>query len=60
VACTRGTRGAWKVLVGKPEGKTPFGRHRNRWENNISSDLKEIEWEGMDWIHLAQDRHTRT
>jgi hypothetical protein len=43
--------------VGKPEGKRPLRRHRNRRENNITSDLKEIEWEGMDWINLAQDRN---
>jgi hypothetical protein len=44
------------ILDGKPEGKRPFERPRRRWENVITMDLKEIEWEGMDWIHLAQDR----
>jgi hypothetical protein len=43
-------------FVGKPEGKTPLGRPRHRWEDNIRIDLWEIGWEGMDWIHLAQDR----
>jgi hypothetical protein len=45
-----------KILVGKPEGKRPRGRHRHRWENNIRMDFWEIGWEGVDWIHLAQDR----
>jgi hypothetical protein len=35
-------RGVHKVLVGKPEGKRPFGRHRHRWENNIKMDLQEV------------------
>jgi hypothetical protein len=43
-------------LVGKPEGKRPFGRHRRRWENNIRMDLTEIGWEGVDWMYLDQDR----
>jgi hypothetical protein len=42
--------------VGKPEGKKPLGRPRRRWEDNIRIDLREIEWDGMDWIDLAQDR----
>jgi hypothetical protein len=49
-------RSAYKSLVGKPEGKRPFGRPRRRWEDNIGMDLWEIGWEGVDWIHLAQDR----
>jgi hypothetical protein len=44
------------ILVGKLEGKGPLGRPRRRWENNIKTDLREIGWEGVDWIHLAQDR----
>jgi hypothetical protein len=43
-------------LVGKPEGKRPLGRPRRRWEYNIRKDLKEVVWEGVHWIHLAQDR----
>jgi hypothetical protein len=43
-------------LVGKPEGKRPLGRQRCRWVDNIKMDLREIEWGGMDWIDLAQDR----
>jgi hypothetical protein len=42
--------------VGKQEGKRPLGRLRCRWEDNIKMDLREIEWGGMDWIDLAQDR----
>jgi hypothetical protein len=42
--------------VGKPEGKRQVGRPRRSWEDNITIDLKEIGWGGMDWIDLAQDR----
>jgi hypothetical protein len=42
--------------MGKPEGKRVLGRPRHVWENNIKMDLKEIEWGGMDWIPLTQDR----
>jgi hypothetical protein len=41
--------------VGKPEGKRPLGRPRHRWVDNIKIDLREIGWDGMDWIDLAQD-----
>ena len=46
----------YRVLVGKPEGKIPFGRPRRRWKNNIKMDLQEVGCGGMDWIELAQDR----
>jgi hypothetical protein len=49
-------RNAYRILVGKPEGKRPLGRHRRRWEDNIKMDLGEIGLGGMDWIDLAQDR----
>ena len=49
-------RGAWKLLVGKPEGKRPVGRPRMRWENNINHDLREIGYTGDDWKSLAEDR----
>jgi hypothetical protein len=49
-------RNAYRILMGKPEGKTPLGRPRHRWECNIKMDLREIGWGGMDWIDLAQDR----
>jgi len=45
-----------RVLVGKPEGKRPFGRPRHRWEDSIKMDLQEVGCGGMDWIRLAQDR----
>jgi hypothetical protein len=46
----------YKIFVGKPDGKRPLGRPRCRWEYNIIIDLTEIRWEGVDWIHLAEDR----
>jgi hypothetical protein len=46
----------FKTLVGMPEGKRPLRRSRRRWVGNIKMDLREIEWDGMDWIELAQDR----
>jgi hypothetical protein len=49
-------RNAYRILVGKPEGKRPLGRPRRRWENNIKMNLTEIGCGGMDWIDLAQDR----
>jgi hypothetical protein len=44
------------ILVGKTEGKRLLGRPRSKWEDNIGMDFREIGWEGVDWIHLAQDR----
>jgi hypothetical protein len=49
-------KGAYRALVGKPEGRRPLGRPRRRWEDNIKMDLREDGWEGMDWINLGQDR----
>jgi hypothetical protein len=49
-------RNAYKILVGKPEGKRPLGRPRRRWMDNIKMDLREIGWNGENWIDLAQDR----
>jgi hypothetical protein len=51
-----GRRCANGVLVGRPEGKTPLGRHKLRWEENIEMDLQEVRWGGQNWINLAQDR----
>jgi hypothetical protein len=47
---------AYRILVGKPERKRSLGRLRCRWVDNIKTDLREIGWDGMDWIHLPQDR----
>jgi hypothetical protein len=49
-------RNAYRILVGKPEGKRPLGRSRRRWVGNIKMDIGETRWNGMDWIGLAQDR----
>ena len=49
-------REAYRVLVGKPEGKRPLGRPRRRWVDNISMDLEEVGWGYVDWIGLVQDR----
>jgi hypothetical protein len=46
-------RNACRILVGKPEGKRPLGRPRRRWVDDIKTDLREIGWDGMDWIDLA-------
>jgi len=54
--CMGDMRNAHNILIGKPEGKRPLGRPRSRWEGNIGMDLREIGWESVDWIHLAQDR----
>jgi hypothetical protein len=49
-------RNAYNSFVGNPEGKISLGRGRRRWEDNIRMDLREIGWEGVDWMHLAQER----
>jgi hypothetical protein len=40
----------------KPERKRPLGRSRRRWGDNIKMNLREVGWDGMDWIHLAKNR----
>ncbi|KAJ4448554.1 hypothetical protein ANN_10572 [Periplaneta americana] len=50
------SRSAYRVLVGRPEGKRPLGRPRRRWEDNIKMDLREVGYDDRDWINLAQDR----
>jgi hypothetical protein len=50
------TRGAYKVSVGKLEGKRSLRRPRRRLKDNIQMDVIEIGWEDVDWIDLAQDR----
>jgi hypothetical protein len=49
-------RNAYRLLVGKAEGKRPLGRPRRRWVDNIMMDLGEVGWGDVDWIDLAQDR----
>ena len=48
--------GAWKLLVGKPEGKRPVGRLGMKWANNINHDLREVDYTGDDWKTLAEDK----
>ncbi|KAJ4427756.1 hypothetical protein ANN_25409 [Periplaneta americana] len=50
------SRNAYRVLVGRPEGKRPLGRPRRRWEDNIKMDLREVGYDDRDWINLAQNR----
>jgi hypothetical protein len=57
IARMREKRNAYRILVGKPEGKRPLGRPRRKWDGNIRVDLREIGWGGMDWIDVAQDRN---
>jgi hypothetical protein len=56
LARTRKMRNAYNIFVGKPKGKRTLGRKRQKWECNIRMDLRETGWEGVDWMHLAQDR----
>jgi hypothetical protein len=49
-------RNAYRILMGMPEGKRPLGRPRRRWVDNIKIDLREIGWDGVDWVDMAQDR----
>jgi hypothetical protein len=50
-------RNAYRLLVGKPEGKRPLGRPRRRWGDNIRIDLGEVGRGEVDWIGLAKDRN---
>jgi hypothetical protein len=50
-------RNAYRLLVGKPEGRSPLGRPRHRWMHNIRTDLGEVGWGDVDWIGLAKDRN---
>jgi hypothetical protein len=49
-------RSAYKILIGKPGRKRPLGRPRHKWKDNIRMDLRDMGWEGVDWVHLTQDR----
>jgi hypothetical protein len=48
----RTKRNAYRILVGKPDGMRPLGRPRCRWVDNIQMDLREIGWDGIDWIRI--------
>jgi hypothetical protein len=51
------TRNACRILLVKPEGKRPLGTPSRKWVDNIKMDVREIKWDGMDWIDVAQDKH---
>jgi ribosome biogenesis protein Nip4 len=50
-------RGAYNILVGRPEERRPLERPRRRWEDNIKMYLREMGFGDVDWIHLAQDKN---
>jgi hypothetical protein len=50
---------ACRILVGKPKGRRPLGTPRRRWVDNIKINVREIGWDGVDWIDMAQDRDQR-
>jgi hypothetical protein len=52
-------RGVYRVLVGRTKGKTPVGRPKRSWDDNIKMELREIVIDGANWIRLAQDRMQR-
>jgi hypothetical protein len=47
------TRNAYRLLVGKPEGKRPLGTPTRRWVGNIKINLRVVEWDGMDWLSIG-------
>jgi hypothetical protein len=49
-------RNAYRILVGKPEGKRSLGRRRRTWVDNIKVDFREMKWDVVDWIVMGQDR----
>jgi hypothetical protein len=51
-----GLKNAYQIFVAKPEGKRPLGRPRNRWEDNIRMDVREIGLIVVNWLHVVQDR----
>jgi hypothetical protein len=52
----REMRNAYKILIGKPKGKRSRKRPRHRYEDGIKINVREIEWEGVGWMHLTQNR----
>jgi hypothetical protein len=55
VACIGEVRGAYNILVGKPEGSRPLGRPRRRWENNIKMDLREMGFGDVDLVSFGSE-----
>jgi hypothetical protein len=57
MACStnREKRNAYRTLVGRPEGKRLLGRPTSKRLDNIKIDIRDIGWDSMDWIDLAQD-----
>jgi hypothetical protein len=54
VECMGESRGVYRVLVWKPEGKRPLGRPRRRWGDNIKMDLPEVVvWTGSGWLRIV-------
>ena len=56
MACMGGSRGACRLLVGRPEGKGLLRRPVHKWDENIKMDIQKIGWADMDWIDQAEDR----
>jgi predicted CoA-binding protein len=56
IACMGKRRNAYRILMVNPGGKRPLGTPRRRWVDNIKMDLREIGWDGIDWIEVVQDR----
>jgi hypothetical protein len=57
-ACSKNgeKRNPYMILMGKSEGNRPIERPRSKWADNIKIDLREVGWDGMDWIDMAQNR----
>ena len=55
VVLTEQSRNAYRVLMGKPEGKRPLARPRRRWEDNIKMDLRDVCGDPGEWLDLAED-----
>jgi hypothetical protein len=53
VACVGDGRDAFRVVAERPGGKSPFGRHRQRWDDNFEMEFQEVKWRDMDWIELT-------
>ena len=54
------SRNAYRIVVGKSERKSPLGRPRRRWEDNIKMDLKEVDCHAADWVHLVHRKLAHT